>query len=255
MARDASGGSFFCTNRCGMPPAAHSFLSCQKRMGRKEAPENEIALSRLKRHFDSAYHSPMARPARNALRAALESGFQSARYVVQVVLFTPVEYLTYGIRSVSNIKRLVGADASVRPTLPQSISTTTPVWQSRICIAFCKSKNNFSTNQTPGKIQGRGGAAPFLVVLRGLQRGKAPTRIQRSDSCGKRRNNGTDEACPPQAADRMRDVEFVPTQLPLDYAFFRPSTALSFSYEKESGVETVPFLPRQKRVDCRRHSY
>ena len=29
------------------------------------------------------------------------------------------------------------------------------------------------------------------------------------------------------------------SKLPLDYAFFRPSTALSFSYEKESGVETA----------------
>ena len=48
-----------------------------------------------------------------------------------------------------------------------------------------------------------------------------------------------DDACPPLAADRMRDVEFVPTQLPLDYAFFRPSTALSFSYEKESGLERL----------------
>ena len=34
-----------------MPPAAHSFLSCQKRMGRKEALENEIALSRLIKQF------------------------------------------------------------------------------------------------------------------------------------------------------------------------------------------------------------
>ena len=31
-----------------VPPAAHSFLSCQKRMGRKEALENETALSRRK---------------------------------------------------------------------------------------------------------------------------------------------------------------------------------------------------------------
>ena len=29
------------------------------------------------------------------------------------------------------------------------------------------------------------------------------------------------------------------SKLPLDYAFFRPSTALSFSYEKESGVENT----------------
>ena len=42
------------------------------------------------------------------------------------------------------------------------------------------------------------------------------------------------------------------SKLPLDYAFFRPSTALSFSYEKESGVETAPFLSRQKRMGRRR---
>ena len=76
---------------------------------------------------------------------------------------------------------------------------------------------------SPGKIQGRGPQPPSLVVLRGLQRGKAPTRIQRSDSCGKRRNNGTDDACPPQAADRMRDVEFVPTQLLLCRFLFTAS--------------------------------
>ena len=70
----------------------------------------------------------------------------------------------------------------------------------------------------------------FLGRFKGdCQGGRVPTRIQRSDSCGKRRNNGTDEACPPQAADRMRDVEFVPTQIPLDDPFFRPSTELSFS--------------------------
>ena len=43
------------------------------------------------------------------------------------------------------------------------------------------------------------------------------------------------------------------SKLPLDYSFFRPSTALSFSYEKESGVETFAFLARQKRMGRRRH--
>ena len=117
---------FLCAAK-GVPPAAHSFLSCQKRMGRKEALENEIALTRLKRHFDSACHSPIMHSARNALRAAVESGFPGARYAVQIASFAPVEYLTYEIRSVPNIKRLVGADAPVHPTSPQSISTTTPV--------------------------------------------------------------------------------------------------------------------------------
>ena len=118
---------------------------------------------------------------------------------------------------------------------------------------------NLKTNSAQTKPRGKskeGGRSPLLGRFKGVCKGdRAPTRIQRSDSCGKRRNNGTDDACPPQAADRMRNVEFVPTQIPLGDAFFRPSTALSFSYEKESGVETVPFLPRQKRVDCRRHSY
>ena len=120
---------------------------------------------------------------------------------------------------------------------------------------FVNPKINSAQTNPRGKSK-EGGRSPLLGRFKGVCKGaRAPTRIQRSDSCGKRRNNGTDEACPPQAAGRMRDVEFVPTQLPLDYAFFRPSTALSFSYEKESGVETVSFLPRQKRVDCRRHSY
>ena len=143
----------------------------------------------------------MIRPARNALRAAVESGFPSARYAVQVVLFAPVEYLTYGIRSVSNIKRLVGADIPLRPILAQSISITSPVWRLRICIAFCKLKIFIRTNQTPGKIQGRG-RSPLLGRFKG-------------------------------------DCQGGESKLPLDYAFFRPSTALSFSYEKESGVENT----------------
>ena len=197
----------------------------------------------------------------NALRAVVQSGFPSARYTVRVALFAPVEYLTYGSR-----KAVLPARAALRiarndfpckghPKQAQSISTTTPVYQRRICGAFCKLKKATARTKLRGKSK-EGGRSPLLGRFKGVCKGaRAPTRIQRSDSCGKRRNNGTDEACTPQAADRMRDVEFVPTQLPLDYSFFRPSTALSFSYEKESGVETVPFLPRQKRVDCRRHSY
>ena|GEM_PF-4674085 len=98
MAQDTSGSLFFLHQPCGMPPAAHSFLSCQKRMGRKEALGYEIALTRLKKHFASAYHSPIALPARNALRAVVQSGFPSARYAVQIASFAPVEYLTYGSR-------------------------------------------------------------------------------------------------------------------------------------------------------------
>ena len=190
-------------------------------MQKRDAGERNSA-SRLKRHFDSACHSPIMRPARNALRAAVESGFSSARYAVQIALFAPVEYLTYGSRNSRRVFRL-----------PRQLNKNASV-------ARLDNLKQFSHKTSPGENPRKGAAAPFLVVLRGLQRGKAPTRIQRSDSCGKRRNNGTDEACPPQAADRVRDVEFVPTQLPLDYSFFRPSTALSFSYEKESGVENAP---------------
>ena len=141
----------------------------------------------------------------------------------------------------------------MHPKQTQSISITSPVCQIRICIAFCKSEIISAQTELQGKSK-EGGRSPLLGRFKGdCQGGRVPTRIQRSDSCGKRRNNGTDDACPPQAADRMRDVEFVPTQLPLDYSFFRPSTALSFSYEKESGVENVSFLTSQKKVCRRRH--
>ena len=52
----------------------------------------------------------------------------------------------------------------------------------------------------------------------------------------------------------MGDCQGGESKLPLDYSFFRPSTALSFSYEKESGVETFAFLARQKRMGRRRHN-
>ena len=97
-------------------------------------------------------------------------------------------------------------------------------------VSLKKLPHELNSGENPRK----GAAAPFLVVLRGLQRGKAPTRIQRSDSCGKRRNNGTDEACPPQAADRMRDVEFVPTQLPLCRFLFTAS-GFFFAAQRKRG--------------------
>ena len=46
----------------GMPPEAHSFLSCQKRMGRKEALENEMALTRLKNQFVTLCVLSLLRP-------------------------------------------------------------------------------------------------------------------------------------------------------------------------------------------------
>ena len=95
----------------------------------------------------------------------------------------------------------------------------------------------------------KGAAAPFLVVLRGLQRGKAPTRIQRSDSCGKRRNNGTDDACPPQAAGGMRDVEFVPTQIPLDWFPFHRQRPFPLT-SKEKGAECRSYGSIPFKKDC-----
>ena len=82
--RNASGGILF------------SGLS-EKSMQKGDAGERNSAYAQ-KRHFDSACHSPIALPARNALRAAVGSGFPSARHAVQVALFAPVEYLTYGSR-------------------------------------------------------------------------------------------------------------------------------------------------------------
>ena len=83
------------------PPAAYFFLACQKKVCKKETPENEIALTRRKNlslHF-ACYRYSVRSP--NALRAALESGFPSARWAVRVVLLAPVEYLTYEIRTMS----------------------------------------------------------------------------------------------------------------------------------------------------------
>ena len=183
-------------------PRAISFLSWQKRYGRKDRWRREIALTRLKSlSFRSAFSRyPVRRP--NALRAAVQSGFPSARYTKQIALFAPVEYLTYGIRSVSDIKRLIGADAPVRLTSPQNISTTTPVCQMHICIAFCKSESISAQAKPRGKSK-EGGRSPLLGRFKG-------------------------------------DCQGGESKLPLDYAFFRPSTALSFSYEKESGVENTP---------------
>ena len=39
---------------------------------------------------------------------------------------------------------------------------------------------------------------------------------------------------------RFKGIPKGEIEIPLWYSFFRPSTALSFSYEKESGVETFP---------------
>ena len=96
-------------------PQAISFPSCGKRYGRKGRWGREIALTRLKNlsfHF-ACYRYTVRSP--NALRATVQSGFPIARYTIRVALFTPVEYLTYGIRRVFDDMRFVGADAHVGP--------------------------------------------------------------------------------------------------------------------------------------------
>ena len=99
---------------------------------------------------------------------------------------------------------------------------------------------NLKTNSAQTKPRGKskeGGRSPLLGRFKGVCKGaRAPTRIQRSDSCGKRRNNGTDDACPPQAADRMRDVEFVPTQIPLCWFPFHRQRPFPLT-SKEKGAE------------------
>ena len=119
----------------------------------------------------------MIRPARNALRAAVESGFPSARYAVQVVLFAPVEYLTYESR-----KAVLPARAALRiarndfpckghPKQAQSISTTTPVYQRRICGAFCKLKKATARTKLRGKSK-EGGRSPLLGRFKGFAKGQ-----------------------------------------------------------------------------------
>ena len=48
---------------------------------------------------------------------------------------------------------------------------TSPVWQIRICIAFCKLKK-LPHEPNSGENPRKGAAAPFLVVLRGIVKGE-----------------------------------------------------------------------------------
>ena len=82
--------------RCASGGILFSGLS-EKSMQKRDAGDANSAYAQ-KRHFASACHSPIVRPVRNALRAAVQSGFPSARRTMRVALFVPVEYLTYGSR-------------------------------------------------------------------------------------------------------------------------------------------------------------
>ena len=84
MAWDASGGILF------------SGLS-EKSMQKRDAGERNSAYAPEKL-FVSLYVLSFCFRRLNALRAAVGSGFPSARYTMRVALFAPVEYLTYGSR-------------------------------------------------------------------------------------------------------------------------------------------------------------
>ena len=79
-------------------PRAISFPSCGKRYGRKGRWRREIALSRRKNLSLRCACCRYAVRSPNALRAAAQLGFPSAQHAIQIVLFAPVEYLTYGSR-------------------------------------------------------------------------------------------------------------------------------------------------------------
>ena len=84
--------------RRAVAPRAISFPSCGKRYGRKGRWRREIALSRRKNLSLRCACCRYAVRSPNALRAAAQLGFPSAQYAIQIVLFAPVEYLTYGSR-------------------------------------------------------------------------------------------------------------------------------------------------------------
>ena len=84
--------------RRAVAPRAISFPSCGKRYGRKGRWRREIALSRRKNLSLRCACCRYAVRSPNALRAAAQLGFPSAQHAIQIVLFAPVEYLTYGSR-------------------------------------------------------------------------------------------------------------------------------------------------------------
>ena len=147
-------------------PRAHSFLSCRKRMGRKEALGTRNSAAAPEKQFVTFCVLSLNYRRQNALRAAAQLGFLSARYTKQIALFAPVEYLTYGSRRAAAqqalpcISRTNELPFKSRPKQTQSISTTTPVCQIRICSAFCRSESVSAQTKPPGKIQGRGPQPP-----------------------------------------------------------------------------------------------
>ena len=138
---------------------------------------------------------------------------------LRVPAFVPVEYLTYGSRKRCRVFRLPRR-AAVYASLSRFIDLE---------YAFAQTKFREKSK--------KGASALFLVVLRGIAKAGLPREPSEAVRAGK---GGTTERTRFRACAEARELKFVPTQLPLCHSFFRPSTALSFSCEKESGVETFP---------------
>ena len=147
-------------------PRAISFLSWQKRYGRKDRWRREIALTRLKSlSFRSAFSRyPVRRP--NALRAAVQSGFPSARYTKQIALFAPVEYLTYGSRKnvlftrtavrIAHRRTAIQVAAEIAAEYFDDLAGLSNTQLYRVLQVLVYHR----TSQAPGKIQGRGPQPP-----------------------------------------------------------------------------------------------
>ena len=151
--RNASGGILF------------SGLS-EKSMQKRDAGERNSAYAPEKL-FVSLYVLSFCFRRLNALRAAVGSGFPSARHAVQVALFAPVEYLTYGSRNSRRVFRL-----------PRQLNKNASV-------ARLDNLKQFPHKTSPGENPRKGAAAPFLVVLRGIVKGEnrnSPLTILSFDS-------------------------------------------------------------------------
>ena len=147
--RNASGGILF------------SGLS-EKSMQKRDAGERNSAYAPEKL-FVSLYVLSFCFRRLNALRAAVGSGFPSARHAVQVALFAPVEYLTYGSRKAVLFTRAAMHIAHKRTSTQGTSETDAEYFDYHAGLAnthLYRVLNNFSTNQTPGKIQGRGPQPP-----------------------------------------------------------------------------------------------
>ena len=157
----------------------------------------------------------------NALRATVESGFLSARYGVRVVMFAPVEYLTYGSRKrrrVFRLPRRTAVHVSASPFIDLKYATV----QTKLRE---KSK--------------KGASALFLVVLRGIAKAGLPRESSEAIRVGK---GGTTKRTRPAACGRVRDVKFVPTQTPpLPFSFYRQRLFLCRA--KKKGLKPASRTP------------